>query len=85
MFNLNLIPKKKPYARNFLDEAYQIAKGNRRISPKVEHIQAALGQTAILVDKIGKLQGMMKLLYREACERRRAAGLPLPPPPPGLE
>lgn len=71
--------------RNWLNEAYLIAQGNRDISPKKEHVEAAISCLVGFSNDVEKLRGLMRLAYDEACKRRAENGLPIPPKPPGLD
>jgi hypothetical protein len=74
---------KVPFHRNWLKEAYLIAKG-MDIPPKKEHIKAAINQLIGIQNEAHKLRQVMQRAYDQACKNRKEKGLPIPPFPPSL-
>jgi hypothetical protein len=75
--------KPQPFKRNWLKEAYMIAKG-MDIPPKKEHIQHVVNEIIAIRMEANKLRNVMMKAYDEACKRRKERGEPIPPPPPSL-
>lgn len=76
--------EKKPFKREWLKEAYMIAKGDQNISPKREHVKAAVEMLIGIKVEAERLRKLMLRAYNDACAKRKAQGLPNPPPPPSL-
>lgn len=70
--------------RNWLKEAYEIHSGDKNIKVKREHVIALVDSIAELAKKTQKLHSVMHLAYAEACKKRNAQGLPVPPVPESL-
>lgn len=75
---------KEPFKRDWLDEAYKILKGEK-IKPKKEHVVAAMEMLVGLSKDTEQLKKLMKQVFLEASNMRRAKGQPAPPIPPGLD
>lgn len=76
--------KKQPFQRNWLAEAYKIAKGDTTIAPKREHIAAAVNTLIDIKARAEQLKKIMMKAYNDACAKRKAQGLSNPPMPPSL-
>jgi hypothetical protein len=74
---------REPIRRNWLKEAYMIAKG-MDIPPKKEHVQVVIDQLIGIKTEAEKLRGLMLVAYKEACKKRKEQGLEIPPMPPSL-
>lgn len=75
----------KTVRRDWLREAYLIAKGDRTIHPKREHVEAAISAVIEVKNAAMALRRVLRLAYENACRSRRAAGLPVPEEPPVLK
>lgn len=71
--------------RQWLHEAHKIFQGDQTIQPKRQHVVAAMSALVEFQMNTDKLRQLMKRVYQEAAEARKLKGLPVPPPPPGLE
>lgn len=76
--------KTSPFRRDWLGESYRIFKGDQKIKVKKEHVVAAMEGLIGLSENAETLRNLMKQAYTEACRRRQEQGLPIPPPPQGL-
>lgn len=71
--------------KDWIEEAYKIARGKSKASAKLEHIMALTLALDQLQSKIYEIEKMMANFYQHAAEIRAAQGLPPLPPPPGIK
>lgn len=76
--------KRVPLRRNYLKEAYKIAKGDKMPARK-EHVKAAIEAVEFFHKQTDGLRKLMDQAYQEACKRRKENGLPPPVKPPVLD
>lgn len=75
---------KKPHEREWMKEAYLIAKGEK-LTVKKEHVKVLVELLEAMRRKSNQLEQVMLLAYQEACKTRKMKGLPIPPLPPSLQ
>lgn len=73
---------KEPHVRDWMREAYLIARGDKKINPKKEHIIALVQNNEQIRNGAVQMKEVVKQAYMELRKKYEDKGLEPPPLPP---